>query len=127
MPYRFVLARVLVVAAVAGLAFGCGRGAATGDLDQIKVEVGRSEIFVTNLSGRALLDVVAEIEPPEPSSHFVTRVPRLESGQKRMLSHGSFNDRDSVSFSPRNAKARRITITAQDINGKVVRVSVPYK
>jgi hypothetical protein len=127
MPHRFFRTQLLVAAALAVLALGCGGGAGTGDLDKIQVTLSQFEISVTNTSGRALMDVVAEIEPAGPSSHYTSRLVRLENGEKQSIAHTSFTDRDHVPFSARNTKATRVTVTAKDIDGKVVTVSVPFK
>ena len=59
------------------------------------------------------MDVVAEIKPAGPSSHYMTRLPRLENGEKRSLAHTSFTDRDYVPFSARTAKPTRIIVTRE--------------
>jgi hypothetical protein len=131
MPNRATLTRLLVLASlmgVAGFAAGCGGGtAATGDVDKIQVTLTQFEIAVANTSGGPLQDVVAEIEPVGPASHFVARLDTLSNGETRRLADGNFTDRDAVSFSRRNAKATRITVTGTAMDGKTVRVEVPFK
>jgi hypothetical protein len=127
MPQRFVLARLLVLGVLAGLVTGCGAGAATGNLDHLQVTLSQFEVSVTNVSGHALADVVAAIEPAGPASPFTTRPERLQNGETRSFAHTSFMDRDSVPFSARNAKARRITVTAKDLDGRTLRVELPFK
>ena len=127
MPHRFFRTRLLVVGALAGLALGCGSRTGTGDLDRILVTQSQFEISVTNTSGRALMDVVAEIKPAGPSSHFTTRLARLENNEKRSFAHTSFTDRDYVPFSARNTKASLIIVSAKDIDGKVYRVELPFQ
>ncbi len=127
MPHRFLRTRLLVAAAIAGLALSCGGAAGTGDLDKIQITQTQFEVSVMNTSGRALMDVVVEIEPAGPSSHFTARLARVENREKQSLAHTSFTDRDHVPFSARNTKATRITVTAKDIDGKVFKASVPFK
>ena len=127
MPHRFFRTRLLVLVALLGLAASCGGGTGTGDLDKIQVTQSQFEITLLNSSGRALMEVVAEIEPAGPASHFVARLPRLENGEKRSIAHTSFTDRDHVPFSARTAKPTRITVIAKDIDGKTVRVELPFK
>ncbi len=121
------LARFVVLAPLVTLAAGCGGGAATGNTDQLQIGLSQFEITLTNTSGRALVDLVAEIEPAGPASHFTTRIYRLENGEKRSVAHSAFFDRDSVPFSPRTAKASRVIVTGQDISGKQVRVEMPFR
>ena len=71
----------------------------------------RFEVAVTNVSGHVLTDVVAEIEPVGPGSHFVARIDRLDNTATRTLAHSNFADRDSVPFSPRTKKAKRVIVT----------------
>jgi len=122
-----VFRRLLVLGPLLVLAAGCAGGAASGDLDKLQVTMGRFDITVVNTSGRALKEVVAEIEPIGPGSPFIARPDTLASGEERHLAHTSFMDRDSVPFSPRNKRAARVTVTAKDLDGKAVRVIVPFK
>ena len=127
MPHRFFRTRLLAAAAIAGLTLNCGGAAGTGDLDKIQITQTQFEISVMNTSGRALMDLVVEIEPAGPASHFTARLARVENGEKQSLAHTSFTDRDHVPFSARTTKATRITVTAKDIDGKVFKASVPFK
>ena len=72
-------------------------------------------------------EVKAEIEPTGPATHFTTIIPRMENGEKRVVAHNLFSDRDGVPFSARNVKASRITVTAMDIDKKPYRVEMPWK
>jgi hypothetical protein len=130
MPNRAVLARLFVLASfagVSGLAVGCGGASATGDVDKIQVTLTQLEITVTNTSGGPLSDVLAEIEPAGPASHFVARLGTVSNNESRRTAHSSFSDKDAVSFSMRNTKATRITVSGTAVDGKTVRVSVPFK
>lgn len=126
MPYRFVLARLLVLVPLVALA-ACGGGAASGDLDKLQVTLSQFAVSVTNTSGHVLTEVVAEIVPTGPSSHFKARPETLGSGETRTIAHTSFMDGDSVPFSPRTAKARRVMVTAKDVDGTVLQVELPFK
>ena len=122
---RFAI--VIAVAALAAVSVGCGGGAATGDVDKITIVQSQFDIAITNTSGRALFDVKAEIEPAGPASHFSTIIARMENGERRVLAHNLFSDRDSVPFSARNVRASKVTVTAKDIDGKAFRVEVPWQ
>jgi len=127
MPHRSLRTRVVLILALALAVTGCGGGAATGDVDKITIVQSQFDVAITNTSGRALFDVKAEIEPAGPASHFSTIIPRMENGERRVLAHNLFSDRDSVPFSARNVRTSRITVTAKDIDGKVVRIEVPWQ
>jgi len=122
---RFAI--VIAVAALAAVSAGCGGGAATGDVDKITIVQSQFDIAITNTSGRALFDVKAEIEPAGPASHFSTIIARMENGERRVLAHNLFSDRDSVPFSARNVRASRVTVSAKDIDGKAFRIEVPWQ
>ena len=122
---RFAI--VIAVAALAAASVGCGGGAATGDVDKITIVQSQFDIAITNTSGRALFDVKAEIEPAGPASHFSTIIARMENGERRVLAHNLFSDRDSVPFSARNVRASRVTVSAKDIDGKAFRIEVPWQ
>ena len=127
MPHRSLRTRVVLILALALAVTGCGGGAATGDVDKLTIVQSQFDVAITNTSGRALFDVKAEIEPAGPASHFSTIIPRMENGEKRVLAHNLFSDRDSVPFSARNVRTSRITVTAKDIDGKAVRIEVPWQ
>ena len=120
-------ALIIAIAALAAACAGCGSGAPVGDTDKIQVVLSQFDISVTNTSGKALFEVKAEIEPTGPATHFTTIIPRMENGEKRVLAHNLFSDRDGVPFSARNVKAKQVTVTAKDIDGKALKVEVPWK
>ena len=126
MPHRSFRTRSFVLAALAALAAGCAASGPTGDVDKIKVETSQFELSVTNTSGRALFDVKVAILPTGPSSPYTATVPRMENGERRSLSHNLFTDNDHVSFSARNTRAKGIIVTAKDIDGKELRLEMPW-
>jgi hypothetical protein len=127
MPHGVFCARLLAAASVVGLVAGCGGVAATGDLDKIQVTLSQFEVAVTNTSGGPLSDVVAEIEPTGPASHFVARLGTVSNNELRHVGHANFSDRDSVPFSLRNAKPTRVIVSGTTVGGQPVRVEVPFK
>jgi hypothetical protein len=127
MPHRSHRTRLVIAAAFVLAAAGCGGGAATGDVDKIQVTLGQFDVTVANTAGRALFEVRTEIMPAGPASHFTTTIARMESGEKRSLVHTHFTDRDGVPFSPRNVRVSGVLVTAKDIDGKALRVEVPWK
>lgn len=118
----FVISAVLTVAAL-----GCGQGAASGDLDKVRIEVSPVDVTVTNTAGRALLDVRLEIFPVGRATSYSTYVGRLESAEKRSFVFSRFSDRDAVPFSPRTARATAVAVTGKDIDGVTVRAEIPWK
>ena len=127
MPLRFVLARLLVLASLVGSLAGCGAGSSAGDLDHIQVTFSQFAVTVTNVSGHKLTDVVAEIVPVGPGTHFRSRPETLSNGESRTLAHSDFMDGDSVPYSPRNKRATQVIVNAKDLDGKDVHVEVPFQ
>lgn len=126
MPH-FFRRSVLAVVPLAFLLAGCAGGVATGDLDHIQVTMTQFEIDVKNISGHPLSDVVAQIQPVGPGSPFVAHIDTLNSTETRSLDHSKFRDHDSVPFSPRNKRAKSVVVTGLDMEGKPVRVELPFK
>jgi len=130
MPLGFCRTRFVIIIAVACLAAvnaGCGGGAPVGDTDKLQILQSQFDITVINTAGKALFEVKAEIEPAGPASHFSTIIARMENGEKRVLAHNVFTDRDAVPFSARNIKAKGVIVTAKDIDGKPIKVEVPWQ
>jgi hypothetical protein len=96
-------------------------------VDKIDVVQSQFDIAVTNKSGKALFEVRAEILPIGPASHFTTLIPRMENGERRVLAHNLFSDRDGVPFSARNHKAKAVAVSAKDIDGQALKVEMPWK
>ena len=127
MPHRSLSTRFVFLAVLALAVSGCGGGAPTGDVDKIEVVQSQFDIAVTNKSGKALFEVKAEILPVGPSSHFSTIIARMENGERRVLAHNLFSDRDGVPFSARNHKAKAVAVSAKDIDGKAIHLEMPWK
>jgi hypothetical protein len=127
MPHAVAFTRLLAVASLAGFVVGCSGSAATGDLDKVQVALFQFDISVTNTSGGPLSDVVAEIEPTGPASHFTARIGTLSNNEKRNVGHSNFSDRDGVPFSRRTAKPARVIVSGTAVDGKPVRIEVPFK
>ncbi len=105
----------------------CGGPVATGDLDKIQVEISAFYITVSNVSGGALLEVRPEILPVGRQTTYSTYLPRLESAEKRDIPVNTFRNSDGVPFSQRSVKAQVVGVSAKDMNGKDLRVEVPWK
>ena len=127
MPHRILAMRLVFLAVLALSVTGCGGGAPTGDVDKIEVVQSQFDIAVTNTSGRALFEVRAAIVPVGPGSHFTALVARMESGERRVLAHNLFSDRDGVPFSARSHKAKAVAVSAKDMDGKALQVEMPWK
>jgi hypothetical protein len=130
MPLGYHRTRFLIIVAVTALAAlpaGCGGGAPVGDVDKIDIVQSTFDVSVTNKSGRALFEVKAEIVPTGPSSHYTSLIARMENGERRVIAHNLFSDRDGVPFSARNVRASKICVTAKDMDGKELHVEVPWK
>jgi len=127
MPHRLLSTRFVFLAVLAIAVTGCGGGAPTGDVDKIDVVQSQFDIAVTNKSGKALFEVRAEIVPVGPGTHFTTLIARMENGERRVLAHNLFSDRDGVPFSARNHKAKAVAVSAKDIDGKAIRMEMPWK
>ena len=119
-------ARLAMAAVFMLIAAGCGGGAPTGDIDKIQVTLTPFEVAVANTAGRALFDVKVEIMPAGPASHYTATLARMDNGEKRNISHTVFSDRDGVRFSPRNVKVSGVVVTARDMDGKALKVEVPW-
>ena len=127
MSHRLLSIRFVFLAVLALAATGCGGAAPTGDVDKIDVVQSQFDIAVTNKSGKALFEVRAEIVPVGPGTHFTTLIARMENGERRVLAHNLFSDRDSVPFSARNHQAKVVAVSAKDIDGQAIQMEMPWK
>jgi hypothetical protein len=118
----------LGVAGILSLAqLGCGSGGAVNQADApIRVENTQMFVTVENRSGLNLRDVSVRIVPAGASTEFVTSVYRMENGEKRDFTLGSFRGRDGTPFNLRVVRPRSVKVSATDLNGKTVEVEVPW-
>lgn len=127
MSHRSRTSCLVVLAVMAIAAGGCGGAVATGDLDKMQAAISPFYITITNSSGRAILEVRPAIVQVGGQSEYSTYLPRLENDEKRDIAVNTFRNSDGVPFSPRTAKAASVVVTAKDIDGKDLRIEVPWE
>ena len=84
----------------------------------IALENSNQSVTVTNNAGKPIEDVRIAIQPVGTAPPFTSTLRRMENAEKREISLAQFRSSDGTTFSPRNTKARQVTVTATDIVGK---------
>ncbi len=113
--------------AVMVAAAACGGGGPTGDVGTFQVEFSNLFLTVQNTAGLAMNDIHIEIHPSGRPNIYSTSIERLENSDKRDISLSSFKDRESASFNMLQSKPKSVVITAKDLNGRTVKVEIPWK
>lgn len=129
----FVLvASTVIVGAIVAFGYsqlGSGSGGATGDSGPAPFKIEQSQLFITieNTSGTSLTDIRVAIVPVGRATLFTTSIGRMDGGERRDLSLGSFNGRDGTPFNLRVVRPKAIQITATDLNGKPHEMEIGWK
>jgi hypothetical protein len=125
---RFRLRRHLPVVALSVLALGgCSGSAASNEQTIIGIETSQFSVVVENKVGMPLVDVDVSIVPAGRAVVFSKLAGRLDNGEKREISLGSFYGRDGTPFSLRVVRPKSVRVTAKDFNNKPIEVEVPWK
>ena len=124
---RLSLTSFALCAAVACSACPEASGAGTAGADApIHLEVSQTFVTVENRTGAILVSGRLEIIQTGILPPFRSRLPRLESGETQNIMLNTFRDRDGTGFSRAVARARRLRLTATDINGREYAQEVPF-
>jgi hypothetical protein len=91
------------------------------------VELSAMYITIQNRTGTALIDGKVDIVPAGRAVIFTTRWPRMEVGDRRDFLLSVFRGSDGTPFRRGIIRARRIKITAKDLNGKLYEREVPFE
>jgi hypothetical protein len=82
---------------------------------------------VENRTGTPLEGGQVEIIPAGVMPPFRSALPRIESGAKREIMLSTFRSTDGTVFNRAVARARRVKVTAKDVNGGVHEQEVPFE
>lgn len=106
---------------------GCGGDVPTGDVGSFQVLFSNLYLTVQNTAGLAMNDIQVEIHPIGRPNIYSAGILRLENSDKREISLGGFKDREGAPFNLRQSKPKSVVITAKDLNGRTVKVEIPWK
>jgi len=131
-PVSRRLVRLLRNICFIGLAFlplaGCSAGSAASDSQApIAIETSQLSVDIENKVGMPLTEVDVSILPVGRAVQFSKLVGRMDNGEKREISLGSFYGRDGTPFSLRVVRPKSVRVTAKDMNNKPIQVEVPWK
>ena len=128
-----LIAGVLVLGwIVSSCSSGSSEDAALGTAGRapafVDVQMSTFDVTVENRAGEPVIDMLVSIKPVGGFTLYTTRVPRLGSGEKRVLSVNEFTSRDGTPFSLRVVRPKEITVTAVDLSGgKKFAMTTPWK
>lgn len=91
------------------------------------VQVSAMYITVENRTGTALIDGKVDIVPAGRIVVFTASWPRMEVGDKRDFMLSVFRGSDGTPFRRGVVRARRVKVTARDLEGKVYEREVPFE
>lgn len=134
-PLRFrgfvVVGSVLLAASsVAGCSSGdraeAGAVGTTSGNEPLAVTFSQTYISIENRTGVPLVEGEIQIVPRGVMAPFRTRLPRIETSQKRDLMFNTFHSKDGTPFRRGVARVREVRITATDVAGKKIEQQVPF-
>lgn len=94
---------------------------------RLAIEMSQTYITIENRTGLALVDGQVEITPIGVLPPFKAALPRIENGQRRDVMLNSIRSIDGTPFRRGAIRARRIKITATDVNGKTHELEAPFQ
>ena len=97
-----------------------------GGSSAIGVSFATTYLTIENHSGVPLIEGEVTIVPSGLMPPFHAPLPRVESSGKQDLVFSAFRGTDGTSFRRGVIRARRVRITATDINGKKYQQEVPF-
>ena len=103
-----------------------GATGTTGNSSAIGVAFTPTYITIENHSGVPLVEGEVTIVPSGLMPPFHAPLPRVESSGKHDMVFSAFRGADGTSFRRGVIRARRVRITATDINGKKYQQEVPF-
>jgi hypothetical protein len=113
-------------------AAGCGSGdtesggvGTSGSAAPIGIEVSSSYVTIENRTGVPLIDGQVEIISGGVRPPFRARLARIESHARQDVLFTQFRSPDGTPFRRGISPARRVKLSAKDINGKVYEQEVP--
>ena len=130
---RASILRVVFTLLVVSTAAACSGGspeadaAGTSGAGPFLIGIEQTYITVENRTGAPLAGGQLEIIPAGVLPPFKSTLPRLENGAKRDVMLNSFRASDGTLFNRGIVRARRVKVTAKDVNGGVHEQEVPFE
>jgi hypothetical protein len=91
------------------------------------VELSAMYITIENRTGSALIDGKVDIVPAGRAVVFTASWPRMEIGDKRDFLLSVFRGSDGTPFRRGVVRAKRIKVTAKNLEGKLYEREVPFE
>jgi hypothetical protein len=98
----------------------------SGDTDKLQIQVGRFDVSVKNVTGRALFNVQVTVAKAGGATAYTRTIARLENAEVGECPFNTLTTEGGGSFSPRTTRVSTVTVTAKDINGAVLRAQIPW-
>jgi hypothetical protein len=103
-----------------------GAVSTAGERPAIGLSFSQTYLTIENHTGVPLIDGQIDIVPAGLMAPFHTTLSRIEADGKQDLPFNRFRGSDGTQFRRGIAKARRVRITATDINGRQYRQELPF-
>jgi hypothetical protein len=128
MTCRHPLVRLGVVGGLLFVtAFGCSRGPTVKGDEPIQVQISSFGVTVENRCGTRISDITVEIVPYGAATSYTVRHYGMRNLEKRDFSLNDFRARDGMPLDLRVARLKLVRVSATDLNGKPVKVEVPWR
>ena len=132
--FRRAFLPITPVLVLGWVSLGCGGGAASDGAvgtsgntsTSIAVRVSSQFVSVENRAAQPLLDVNVAIQPMGRGVPFTATIPRMEPGERRDLTLGTFVAGEDTRFTPFTPLPKEVVVTAVDVAGKRHEVTAPW-
>ncbi len=108
-------------------AFACSRGPTAKGDEPILVQISSFIVTVENRCGTRLSDITVELVPYGGATTYSVRHYAMQNLEKRDFFLNDFRARDGMQLDRRVARVKLVRVSATDLNGKPVKVEVPWR
>jgi hypothetical protein len=128
MTCRHPLVRLGVVGGLLFVtAFDCSCGPTVKGDEPIQVQISSFSVTVENRCGTRISDVTVEIVPYGAATTYAVRHYGMANLEKRDFFLNEFRARDGMPLDLSVARVKLVRVSATDLNGKPVKVEVPWR
>jgi hypothetical protein len=109
------------------IALGCSGGPTVKGDEPIQMQISTFSVKVENRCGTPISDITVEIVPYGATTTYSVRHYGMRNLEKRDFFLNDFRARDGMALDLSVARVKLVRLSATDLNGKPIKVEIPWK